>query len=79
MNSGWRDISTAPRDGTELIVFGRDRYVMMHGHVGGDITAVATYQEDADGFHYDWRILGADKHEVWVLATHWQPKPEGPA
>ena len=66
----WRDIETAPRDGTELLLINDDGIQVVgrwskHNHVPlyGWIRQIELYGEEVDGFD----------------PTHWQPLPAPPA
>lgn len=59
----WQDISTAPKDGTEVLICGSDVY--------GDMwMAVAGY------FNDDWREDPGD--DAYWFPTHWMPLPTQP-
>ena len=70
----WQPIETAPKDGTEVLVFGKwfgeiaksapDAKPEMH---------VAKFYE-----HGVWNITGGDTYASWVKATHWMPLPTPP-
>ena len=68
---GWRDISTAPQDGTEIIVLKRGCY----GRPGGKYQA--KWGKLADWYVWDWIIEGFGQG-TWDTVTHWMPLPESP-
>ena len=61
---GWQPISTAPKDGTHILIF--DEF--------GECS-VAWWQVDSDGSIFGWTTDGGDR----VTATHWMPLPEPPS
>lgn len=78
--SGWYDISTAPRDGTEVLVFGPRLFREYVGEDEGAFQGLAVYDEDTENdVKYEWMITLQSRGSVWIAATHWQPKPEDPA
>ena len=61
---GWQPIETAPKDGTEVLVWDDGCVVAaFFGRLGWQLTQTGAYAEDAD-------LYGAP--------THWRPLPEGP-
>lgn len=65
---GWRDIDTAPKDGTEILLYGRC-------HPRG---STSRYACDAN---VGWRSEGAWRTRVGgevCDATHWMPLPAPP-
>jgi hypothetical protein len=62
----WQEISTAPRDGSEVLLC--DARVK-HLHM------VAGWEQDIDGF--SWLTADGQYHDDRF--THWQPLPEPPA
>lgn len=62
---GWRPISTAPKDGTDILVWGP------HGH---DCMVVWWAEDGASP--YCWETL--DGPTYGDVFTHWQPLPEPP-
>ncbi len=66
----WRDISTAPRDGTEIFVWGCiESSPLSRPHIGIDDFFRAAWNEG-------WQ---ATDHDGWICgATHWQPLPAPP-
>ena len=68
----WQDISTAPKDGTPVLLYGR-----LEGEVSGDWDG----EHVAIGsFLYErWSVDATDYYEVTVVnPTHWQPLPQPP-
>ncbi len=63
----WQPISTAPKDGTEVLVYRKDAGIFM-----------ASFREaaDEDGECYWFSISGEDL--TGDLPTHWMPLPEPP-
>lgn len=74
--NNWQSIDSAPRDGTEVLVFGEHWLMEGLGTQGGEIHAIAIYDPVDAGMAFDWRIAGDHQYPVWVRATQWQPKPE---
>jgi len=76
--SEWRPIETAPKDGTQVLFYGKWRpYDILPG--GGDCIIIAswsTFMSDNTGYHW---ITGFGAVEsINVCFTHWQPLPEPP-
>lgn len=80
--TGWPTIDTAPRDGSEIVIW-----------IGADFAPVASWQclEGGDeftgeGWIYAWCLKDESLSEYgdgWIYAdsaqpTHWMPLPEGP-
>lgn len=61
----WQPISTAPRDGSEVLISNFGRSVV-----------VASYERDYGGWCYRWHPY--DGPSVYGDATHWQPLPTPP-
>lgn len=64
---GWRPIETAPKDGTEIIVWWKDQ----------EIQIMAAYTDILDGEGFNWYSGHADYLPEAQL-THWIPLPEPP-
>ena len=72
----WQDISTAPKDGTRIVLFGvphgsyyvREKRYWAFGAVGP--------KEVGEGYFYGslWQRNGG----TWENPTHWQPLPNPP-
>lgn len=66
----WRDIATAPRDGTEIVAWNRSDRIICHWHkspscAGGWVT----HWETVSGYDVGWNT---------VHPTHWLPLPSAP-
>lgn len=78
--SEWQDISTAPKDGTKVLLF--TRYFGRHD-LGGSFTAVQI------GYWDEGKLDVPQDHPFWRPAewhlqlignpTHWQPLPKPPS
>lgn len=69
IEQGWQDISTAPRDGTIILVTGCN---------GGDLVLAAHYREDGpygDEGWWGWSLFGL---EAVASPTDWRPLPARP-
>ena len=64
-NCEWRDIETAPKDGTRILV-------------KGDCTIVAGWQFIYSADCYGWAIVN-DAWMPERIATHWMPLPTPPS
>jgi len=64
----WQPIETAPRDGTDIIVW------------DGDIVTITTWGKTAHVPLYGWlQVAWADPQDVDLMypqPTHWMPRPE---
>lgn len=74
----WKTIESAPRDGTEIIGYGR-----WAGEINGCDTeptrAIISWKggrTDYEGF--DWVVSGTDAYAAWMMPTHWFPLPPSP-
>lgn len=65
--NNWQPIETAPKDGTEVLVWTPDMYcpAIAHWHAQRKIWV-------AEGFLEMYALKGAD------TPTHWQPLPDAP-
>lgn len=80
--SEWRDISTAPRDGTQVLLF--PHMVTAHWDFGDDEWMIMTVPLNKDGtIAEDWSA----RPVMWFCVyaniegyepTYWQPLPEPP-
>lgn len=74
---GWQPIETAPKDGTEVLVYGQ-----WAGEIGGkgDFGMfAATYGGPGREYPaHEWDVVGVDGYSAWVRATHWMPLPAPP-
>lgn len=76
--SEWRDIATAPKDGTEILGYGR-----VAGEISGEGWEVRTvilweFDGESDFTGYNWRVAQTDGYALWMKATHWMPLPSPP-
>lgn len=75
----WQPIETAPRDGTEIHVFGVQWYSDIDGHKKGPIQAIASFEGDPEaGEGYDWDVVASSYRRSSIKATHWRAVPEPP-
>lgn len=78
--SGWRDIASAPRDGTEVLVYGLFAGEI-HGPDDRPEFGIASYSNgrgDYSALGFTWDAVGGDAYAVWAKPTHWQPLPAPP-
>jgi len=68
--SGWRDIATAPRDGTPILVY-------VPGPPG-TVLLVAWSKKDSEKGRPGFRLAYAFAEFVVDDATYWQPVPDAP-
>lgn len=65
----WRPIETAPKDGTEVLVFLEV--------AGTEIVHIASWLEDSDGvgdwWSYTRNSVSLDRLGAWRAPTHWLP------
>jgi len=76
----WQDISTAPKDGTSIIV--------MYIHIDTEIVHAAFWidadetsfgdPDDVGWWTYDWNECGRAKMDGIYSPTHWMPLPPAP-
>ena len=68
--SGWMPISSAPKDGTEILAYEPPR------HNDPSLYAVVHWSADYDDEVFPWRTTESTRYaEVF---THWQPLPSPP-
>jgi len=68
----WQPIETAPKDGTEILVYG-----IATGELGGVHEEPEVWK--VSWFFKDWSLCGGEGYSVWVDSpTHWMPLPEAP-
>lgn len=79
--SGWQDISTAPKDGTEIILFHKNWQLLPRG----SWECIQGGEEDGSGAIYGWHVdeyFTPDSEDgiIWPdiqeLPTHWSEIPE---
>lgn len=70
--TGWRPIATAPKDGTEILLYGHG--ALRNGGLYAKARHVGWSQETRGGGVY-WATRDP---EVICEATHWMPLPEPP-
>lgn len=76
--SPWLPIATAPRDGTEIMLWGD-----WAGEINGPSLprcCVVGYWRDGrtDYPGYEWTVCGTDAYAAWMKPSHWMPLPEPP-
>lgn len=74
----WQPIETAPKDGTEIIVYGQ-----FAGEIGGvhKVPTIGVAMWDGgrtDYAGFEWDACGTDAYAVWWKPTHWMQLPEPP-
>lgn len=74
----WRDISSAPRDGTRILGYGQ-----LAGEVNGpseeyEIVPIEWRGGFTDYVGYNWYIPFGDAYAAWLKPTHWMPLPDKP-
>jgi len=68
----WQPIETAPKDGTEILVYG-----IATGEFGGVHEEPETWK--VSWLFTNWSLCGGEGYAVWVDSpTHWMPLPEAP-
>ena len=70
----WQPIETAPRDGTQIVIFGPD---VQGPGAPGCSTAEYYLRQDGSAF---WEIFHDEKgrYTIMGVATHWVPLPPFP-
>lgn len=77
--TGWQPIESAPRDGTEVLVFGRFAGEISGIHAEHEYGIAAFINGASDFQGFEWAAIGGDTYEVWCCPTHWMPLPAPPA
>ncbi len=81
---GWRDIATAPKDGSEILVWREDCGVLLarFTSLGEFLTDAELEAFDEDTTYYeDWfyaDFISGGRMEGEEAPTHWQPLPAPP-
>ncbi len=73
----WRDIATAPKDGTRVLVY---------GEFAGEVTrpngecemAVWTWTDSSDHEGFNWNVESTSGYAAWLRGICWQPLPPPP-
>lgn len=80
VSEGWADISTAPRDGTSILVVG-GTYYSDGGGAGSDFDFELKEPTISNWFRDGWHIGYGEAYndEKWAEPTHWRPLPAPPA
>lgn len=74
----WRDISSAPRDGTEILAS------WFHESLQRFVTRIVYWTDEVypwmDGKRYNWESVSEDRPNRYLSDwfTHWQPLPAPP-
>jgi len=76
----WQDISTAPKDGSTVLLYGQ-----WAGEINGvnttasiDLGRWSNGTSDFPGTDW-WQLITGDAYACWMKASHWMPLPELPA
>lgn len=73
----WQPIETAPKDGSEILVYG-----VRYGEVNNERKTgigVAEYLSFNSAYCEDrWRGVNSDQYEITWQPTHWMPLPDEP-
>jgi len=72
----WQPFETAPRDGTEILVYREDAGVFTAHYVEED-AHLSSYLNPPEGDFYWFSATGEDLTND--MPTHWRPLPDGPA
>ena len=73
----WQDISTAPRDGTLVLVYGP--WACEISGPAEPAMTTASWTDRTDYVGYNWYVECTGYAAAWVAATHWMPLPNPPA
>lgn len=76
----WQPIETAPKDGTEVLLW----CSKFAGEVSGVVEKPGAvlgrfFSGMSDYGGVNWWDTGGDYYATWAWPTHWQPLPEPPA
>jgi Protein of unknown function (DUF551) len=74
--SKWLDITTAPKDGTDILVYG-----ILRKEIGndGEFSTVGKCQWFGGGLTEQWICSDSDHYLSWYdNVTHWRPLPAPP-
>jgi hypothetical protein len=75
---GWRPIETAPKDGTEILLYG-DWAGETQGIGLRHIMLVGFWRDGRTDYPgYEWDVSGTDGYAAWMKSTHWMPLPPHP-
>lgn len=67
----WQPIETAPKDGTEILIY-------EPSYLGVDSGKIYTASWDCDCYN-TWIEAGGERYMSFDNATHWMPLPSPPA
>jgi len=80
----WQDISTAPKDGTGILITGGERIVTdssgiecYRGDLGESVVLVRYKDSCCEDDFVFWSI-NYDNEDNWYKPTRWQPLPQPP-
>ncbi len=73
MVSEWMDIESAPKDGSDIILYGKDEYGEFY-EVNEKVVQIGFWDRNS------WRLTlwGPYESKLWFLPTHWMPLPTPP-
>lgn len=80
MTGKWQDIETAPKDGTEVLLYGQWAGEISHSHEEDrtiDIGYWAGGKSDYAGDDW-WQLSTGDAYACWMRAIAWMPLPDPP-
>jgi hypothetical protein len=73
----WQPIETAPKDGTNVLLFG-----LWAGEIHGvhdcPSMEIGYFSDGSDYEGFDWVATGGDYYCTWGKPTHWMPLPDAP-
>jgi len=78
-DTGWRDIATAPKDGTEVLLWA----VTFAGEISGPVESrgpiIGSFSDGLSDFAgNDWWDVPSATYASWCKPTHWMPLPPAP-